>query len=111
MIITPVQSRMARAALRWSLEDLAREADLGVATAARFETGQTATNRTTLSRVRKTYEAAGLRFLQNGCVCPPPEMHEPEPPPQPKAKAARASKPSRAATTARPRGRKTRGAS
>ncbi|MDO9713637.1 helix-turn-helix domain-containing protein [Paracraurococcus lichenis] len=72
-MIKPVQSRMARAALGWSLQDLAREADLGIATVNRFEVGTAATNRTTLSRIRRTFEAAGLRFMENGCVCPPPE--------------------------------------
>lgn len=70
-MIRPIQSRMARAALGWSLQDLAREADLGIATVSRFEVGTAATNRTTLSRIRRTFEAAGMRFLENGCVCPP----------------------------------------
>ena len=38
--MTPTQSRMARAALKWSLSDLADAAGVGRATAARFELGE-----------------------------------------------------------------------
>lgn len=69
---------MARAALRWSLQDLAREADLGIATLNRFEMNASAANRTTLSRIRRTYEAAGVRFMEDGCVCPPPDPDNPD---------------------------------
>ena len=63
---------MARAALGWTVRDLAREARLGVATVNRFEVGKPAANRTTLEHLRDAFERAGVRFLPDGCVCPPP---------------------------------------
>lgn len=40
-MITPIQSTMARAALKWSLNDLAEAANVGVSTVRRFERGET----------------------------------------------------------------------
>lgn len=63
--ITSGQIRAARALLRWSAEDLAREATLGVATIRRAEATEgplqmTASN---LSAVRRALEHAGIEFL------------------------------------------------
>nr|WP_243634764.1 helix-turn-helix domain-containing protein [Roseicella frigidaeris] len=58
---------MARGALGWSLQDLADRAAVGVATVARFETEASRPTRTTLLRLRRTFEEAGLIFIeQNG---------------------------------------------
>jgi len=38
--MTPTQSRMARAALQWSLPDLAEQSGVSRITCARFETGK-----------------------------------------------------------------------
>ena len=66
-MIAPVQSRMARVALNWSLQELADQAAVGIATVARFETGASKPTRTTLLRLRRTFEAAGVVFIdQNG---------------------------------------------
>lgn len=59
------QSRMARAALNWSLTELAERSGLGRATLARFELGQTVTPET-IAAIRKTFEAARVRIIDKG---------------------------------------------
>jgi transcriptional regulator with XRE-family HTH domain len=67
--ITGAQIRAARALIRWTAEDLAREAALGVATIRRAEASDgplqmTASN---LAAVQRTLEAAGVEFIfENG---------------------------------------------
>ena len=63
--ITGAQMRAARALIRWSAEDLAREAMLGVATVRRAEAGDgpvqmTAANAAAIARA---LEAAGIEFI------------------------------------------------
>ena len=63
--ITSSQMRAARALIRWTAEDLAREAVLGVATIRRAESADgppqmTASN---LAAVRRALEAAGIEFI------------------------------------------------
>lgn len=53
---------MARAALRWSIDDLADRAKVGRATIARFETG-TAARADTVASLRRTLEEAGVVLL------------------------------------------------
>lgn len=53
---------MARAALRWSIDDLADRAKVGRATIARFETG-TAARADTVASLRRTLEEAGVMLL------------------------------------------------
>lgn len=62
----PFQCRMARAALGWSTQDLAREASVGVNTVNRFEAGQDA-RVSSMEKMRATMEAAGVQFIpENG---------------------------------------------
>jgi transcriptional regulator with XRE-family HTH domain len=57
---------MARAALEWSMTDLARAANVGPATVNRFETGQDA-RISTVEKLRSALEAAGVVFIaENG---------------------------------------------
>lgn len=70
-MITRTQSRMGRAALEWSVRDLAAKAEVGVTTINRFETGQAESNRATLAAMQRAMEDAGVRFTPEGCVCPP----------------------------------------
>ena len=62
--ITSGQIRAGRALLRWTAEDLAREADLGVATIRRAEAtdGPLQMTVSNLAGVRRTLEAAGVEF-------------------------------------------------
>jgi len=68
-MLTGAQIRAARALLRWSAEDLARESALGLATIRRAEgfdqqTAMTAANELS---VRRVLEAAGIEFIdENG---------------------------------------------
>ena len=67
--LTSAQIRAARALLRWSAEDLARESTLGVTTIRRAELAGGETSMTTAndSAVRRTLEAAGVEFIdENG---------------------------------------------
>ena len=64
--LTSAQIRAARALLRWSAEDLARESSLGVTTIRRAELAEGETSMTTAndSTVRRTLEAAGVQFIE-----------------------------------------------
>ena len=67
--LTSAQIKAARALLRWSAEDLARESTLGVTTIRRAELVEGETSMTTAndSTVRRTLEAAGVEFIdENG---------------------------------------------
>lgn len=67
MSITAVQSKMARAALGWSTSELAKRAQVGVATVNRFETGQAIPIPSTLAAIKRAMEDAGIQFIpENG---------------------------------------------
>lgn len=63
--MTPTQSRMARAALKWSLSDLAEAASVGRATAARFELGETVAP-ASVAAMRSAFEAQGVTLVEAG---------------------------------------------
>lgn len=60
--VTPVQCRMARAALGWGVRDLAYKADVAVATVTRFESG-TAMRESSVARLVSTFESEGIEFI------------------------------------------------
>lgn len=60
---------MARAALRWSIDDLAERAKVGRATIARFETG-TAARTDTVAALRQTLEASGVMLISEDEASP-----------------------------------------
>jgi hypothetical protein len=63
------QIRAARGLLRWSAEDLAREAALGLATIRRAEGAENETSLTVANdlAVRRALESAGVEFIdENG---------------------------------------------
>jgi hypothetical protein len=67
--LNSAQIRAARALLRWSAAELAREAALGLATIKRAELADDKTSMTTANdlAVRRTLEAAGVEFIdENG---------------------------------------------
>jgi hypothetical protein len=67
--LTSAQIRAARALLRWSAVELAREAALGLATIRRAELAEVETSMTTANdlAVRRVLEAAGVEFIdENG---------------------------------------------
>lgn len=64
-MLSPLQSRLARAALGWSIKEAASAAGVGFNTLARFEVGGD-TYAKTLQKITATYEAAGVTFLSAG---------------------------------------------
>jgi transcriptional regulator with XRE-family HTH domain len=67
---------MARAALDWSLEDAAAAAGVSRRTMLRFELYHRDVKPELIEALRRAYEAAGVRFLDDdpdhGGVVPPP---------------------------------------
>jgi transcriptional regulator with XRE-family HTH domain len=80
-VLRPEQSRMARAALEWSLEDAAKAAGVSRRTVLRFERYHRDVKPELIEAVRRAYEAAGVRFLEAGAdagaVVPPPQRVSP----------------------------------
>jgi ribosome-binding protein aMBF1 (putative translation factor) len=67
--LTSAQIRAARGLLRWSAEDLAREASLGLATIKRAESAESETSMTAANdlAVRRAIESAGVELIdENG---------------------------------------------
>ena len=66
-MIVSSQIRAARALLRWSAENLAKNSGVGVATIRRLELteGIPSSNAQTLDLIKKTFESAGVEFLGN----------------------------------------------
>lgn len=62
-MLSPDQSRMGRAAVRWTVRDLSEKSQVGVTTINRFETGQAESNPATLAALRRALEAAGVEFI------------------------------------------------
>jgi hypothetical protein len=64
--LTSSQIRAARALLRWSAEDLARESALGLNTIKRAELAEDKTSLTVANdlAVRRALEAAGVEFIE-----------------------------------------------
>jgi transcriptional regulator with XRE-family HTH domain len=64
-VITGAQIRAARALLRWTTEDLAREAGLASRTIKRFEQteGIPPSRSSTLAQIQRVLEAAGIEFI------------------------------------------------
>ncbi len=54
---------MARVALGWTGRDLAKAAQVGVATVDRFETGRSTPIPATLNAMSRALEEAGIEFL------------------------------------------------
>lgn len=64
-MITGLQIRMARQALRWTASDLAKHSGVGLRTLKRAEAedGPPKSSVTTLEKIRKAFEAAGIEFI------------------------------------------------
>jgi transcriptional regulator with XRE-family HTH domain len=67
--LTSAQIRAARGLVRWSAQELAKEARLGLATIRRAEQSEMETSLTAANdlAIRRTLEAAGVEFIdENG---------------------------------------------
>lgn len=67
MSINALQSRMARAALGWSIKDAATKAHVGTNTLSRFECGGEAYI-STARALLAAYQTAGVEFVGDGIV-------------------------------------------
>jgi len=64
--MTPIQLRMARAAVGWGVRELAEKAGVTANTVTRIENGSDA-RQSTIDRLRQALEAAGVVFIdENG---------------------------------------------
>ena len=64
--MTPVQMRMARAAVGWGVRELAERAGVTANTVTRIENGSDA-KQSTITALRAALEAAGIEFIpENG---------------------------------------------
>ena len=61
--LTSAQIRAARALIRWSAEDLAKESGVGVTTIRRAEIDQTSMTVPNDLAVRRALEGAGVQFI------------------------------------------------
>jgi transcriptional regulator with XRE-family HTH domain len=64
---------MARAGLGWDMRDLAERAGVSANTINRFENGRNTPIPATLRAIRLAFEAAGVRFTENGVELPKKE--------------------------------------
>lgn len=65
-MLTRKQVKMARAALDWSVRELAKRAGVTANTISRYENGSDALNET-LMKLRRVFEAEGVVFIpENG---------------------------------------------
>ena len=64
-MITPSQIRMARAGLRWTIEDLSHESGVSSRTVKRIEAASEvlSANVSTLNKLKSCFEAAGIEFI------------------------------------------------
>jgi transcriptional regulator with XRE-family HTH domain len=75
-MITPVQCRMARAAIGWGVRDLAAKAGVSVSTVVRFENEQAEPIRVTVEAIQRVLEAEGVEFTASGGVQPREQQAE-----------------------------------
>lgn len=69
-MITPAQCRMGRAAVRLTVDDLAKAAAVGRSTVIRFERGDEVLP-AIKAAIRGALEKTGVRFRKDGSVTPP----------------------------------------
>ena len=66
-MLTPAQSRAARALLDWSQDALAAASHLGLSTIRDFEKGRRVPSHNNLAAIVRALEAAGVQFIpENG---------------------------------------------
>ena len=74
--MTPTQVRMARAALNWSIDDLAQASGVDLDIISGFEAGGRSSPSEALAAVRSALEAAGVIFLREDGIGPGVRLRE-----------------------------------
>src|SRR5689334_581856 len=87
MPLTPTQCRMARAGLKWSVDDLAVLARVSRATVMRFENEQVTSIPATQEALQRAFENGGIEFRGEDGLRLPVKRGE-APAPQPVARSA-----------------------
>ena len=62
-MLTPLQCRLGRTLLNWTVRDLAKAANLSPNTVSKFENARAEPNPATLTVLRLTFEKNGVEFL------------------------------------------------
>ena len=75
-MLTAMQCKMARSALSWNMKKLAEASGVSANTIDRFENGRAAPIPANLKLLRQAFEAAGVRFTEDGGVFPPAKAGE-----------------------------------
>lgn len=70
--MTPEQVRMARAALRIGVRELAEMAGVSFTTVSRFETEKGGLQHSSAEAIRKALEGEGVQFLEGGGIAAGP---------------------------------------
>jgi hypothetical protein len=63
--LSPLQCRLARAALHFGVRDLARESGISTVSIVRFEGGKAPLKPVTVAAIRGVFEAAGIVFISD----------------------------------------------
>ena len=67
IVVTAAQCRAARGLLGWNQQDLAKHAGVGIVTVHQLETEVSQPRRATLEVIRRAFESAGVKFIdENG---------------------------------------------
>src|ERR1700722_15012712 len=66
-MMLPIHVRMARAALNWTLRDLAKRAQVNLNTVARYEDGKEVLSGT-IQRLEKVFAAEGVSFIHEDAI-------------------------------------------
>ena len=78
-LLTSLQCRAARGALQWSATDLSDYSGVGTTTISRFEKGHGVPIRANLTMLRRTFEEAGVEFIEDsGLIVRKPAFDEEE---------------------------------
>jgi transcriptional regulator with XRE-family HTH domain len=76
-MLTPEQSRAARALLDWSQDQLAAAAHLGQSTIRDFEKGRRVPTHNNLAAMRRAMEEAGVQFIDRNGGGPGARLRDP----------------------------------
>jgi DNA-binding XRE family transcriptional regulator len=77
--MTPIQLRMARAAVGWGVRELAEKAGVTANTVTRIENGSDA-RLSTMDKLRQALEAAGVEFIEENGGGPGVRLRKPQKP-------------------------------